>query len=130
MLRSVPSGSPSAARLFLAAVFAAALAAPLAAQTPAEGAPGQPAPGQRAQWAAPRTDGATLRVIAEDASSVTVEVTASWPVTLAEALARAGASPESVTPATFAVAASGSQTDVSHEVSLASRVPPAVEKAR
>ena len=127
MLRSVPSGSPSAARLLLAAVLAAALAVPLAAQTPAEGAPAQPAPGQRAQWAAPRTDGATLRVIAEDASSVTVEVTASWPESLADALARAGASPDEVTPATFAVVASGSRTDVSHEVALGSRVPPAVE---
>ena len=65
--------------------------------------------------------GATVRVVEETPSATTIEVTADWRVPLADALDRSGGE----VYALVSTAAAG-RAVVSHEVALASMVPPAV----
>ncbi|HEX8385956.1 MAG TPA: C25 family cysteine peptidase, partial [Rubricoccaceae bacterium] len=125
MLRSTLLGPRAKALAGLAAGLIA-LAPVAAAQTPTliGRAGDDPAP---SVWAAPRTDGPQVRVMSEDAASVTVEVTATWPVPLADALAEASRRPGGATPEALALAATFGRSDVSHEVALSARVPPGVE---
>ena len=119
MQRSTRSGPRVTA--FAVVAFWAALA---------PGAPAAQTPGVStgsAEWAAPRTDGPRVRVLSEDAASVTVEVTATWAVPLADALARASERSEGLTASGLALAAGDGRAAVSHEVALSARVPPAVE---
>ncbi|MEM7788014.1 MAG: type IX secretion system sortase PorU [Bacteroidota bacterium] len=74
----------------------------------------QPVPG-------PEVGAPEVRVVAQDAASVTVEVVADWDRPLAQDLAASGSSPEAVA----SVAAAG-QPVVSHLVDLLAAVPPAV----
>lgn len=67
------------------------------------------------------TAGPHVRVLSEDATSLTVEVVADWDRPLAEDVARSGGSVQGL----MALAAGGYPL-VSHEVELASAVPPAV----
>ena len=119
MQRSTRTG-PRFAAFAVAALWVALASGTPAAQTPAvpAGAPG---------WAAPRTDGPRVRVLAEEATSVTVELTATWAVPLADALAQASAGSEGLTASGVAHAAGDGRAAVSHEVALSARVPPAVE---
>ena len=115
-----PPAAPYALRLAALALLAAAL--PAAAQTPAA-----QTPADATRWVAPRTDGAALRVVAEDATSVTIEITASWPTPFADALAVALEQGSALTPELLAALVTGGRAEMSHEVALGARVPPAVE---
>ncbi len=123
MSRSAQPGPPVApsalqwlVALALLAATGFAAAGPAAAQTP-----------DAPTWAAPRTDGASLRVVAEDATSVTVEVTASWPTPFADALAGALEQGTALTPELLASLVTGGRAEMSYELALGARVPPAVE---
>ena len=101
--------------LRLVAVVCALLAAvPAAAQV----GPGASGSGGGAVYRAPETGGAVLRVVGQDAASVTVEVTATWPTSLADEVARGGAG--------LAVRASGGTPVLAHAVDLMAAVPPPV----
>ena len=112
MLRSTLPGLCACALLALAASAATAQTTAAGEAVDADG------------WAAPRTDGPRVRVVSDEPAAVTVEVTATWPVPLADAVARASESPTAVG---FAAAATQGQTVVSYEVALGAAVPPAVE---
>ncbi len=135
MSRSTLSGTcASAARLAVAAAaLVAVLAAPAGAQTELSDALGTaPRTAQTAAtvaspgvgWTAPRGGGATLRIVAEDATSVTVEVTTTWAGSLAEALASV---PGELTPVTVAAAATGGRTTVSQAIAVGARTAPTPE---
>ncbi len=127
MSRSTLSGTcASAARLIAVAALAAALAGPAGAQTERLSAQAEaPAAAPGAGWSAPRDGGATLRIIAEDATSVTVEVTASWDQSLASALASAAEG--GLTPVTLAAAATDGRTTLSQTVGVGGRTAPTPE---
>ena len=127
MLRSTQSGLRVSARAAgLVAGLAAStvlLVSAAAAQEPAERSGLDPA--LLGGWSAPSADGPRLRVLSDEPTSVTVEVTATWSMPLADALAYALAS--GVAPVALVGAAVMGRATLSYEVALGARVPPAVE---
>ena len=107
---------PAGARVALAVLAGLLVAAPDAA---AQRAALSRAAAPVARPAVP--DGPSVRVLAEDDRSLTVEVTARWAAPLADEVARASSG-----AAVPAVVARG-RDRVSHQITLAQRVPPAVE---
>ena len=99
--------------LRLVAVVCALLAA-----VPAVAQVGPGAAGGGAVYRATEPEGAVLRVVGQDAASVTVEVTARWATPLADEVARGGAA--------LAVRASAGTPVLTHAVDLMASVPPPV----
>ncbi|MDT0630488.1 type IX secretion system sortase PorU [Rubrivirga litoralis] len=69
-------------------------------------------------YRAAEPDGARLRVVAEDAASLTVEVTADWAAPLAEVVGRGGS------PASLALLAAAGRPVLTHGVDLMTAAPP------
>ena len=97
----------------LCALLLAAAAPPAAAQVAA------PVEGGAVYRDAP-AEGATLRVVSQDATSLTVEVTADWNAPLADVVGRGG------DPAALALRAAAGPLTLTHRVDLMAAVPPPV----
>ena len=104
---------PRLAALCALAVALAALAPASAQVTSAQGEGG-------AVYREAPAEGATLRVVSEDASSLTVEVVADWATPLADVVERGG------DPAALALRAAAGPLTLTHRVDLMAAVPPPV----